>query len=130
MNRSRVHARSRLVCPDSNYKVWPGSKMALSLWEIYIYVVMCSFTTFSCAHVLIYHIFILMCSCAHLPHSYVLMYSCIFRAILEPGQTLYLEPGQTSQNHIWLNFGLISKFYISKESFFQAEFDKTGFKTV
>ena len=40
------------LCPDSNYKVWPGSKMALSLWEIYIYVVMCSFTTFSCAHVL------------------------------------------------------------------------------
>ena len=37
---------------------------------------------------------------------------------------------QTSKNHISLSFGLISKFYISKESFFQAKIDKTGFETV
>ena len=43
---------------------------------------------------------------------------------------LYIEPDRTSKNHISLIFCLISKFYTSKKSFFQAEFDEIGFGTV
>ena len=64
------HASRLTLCLDSKYIVWPGSKMALSLWEIYICVLMCSFTKFSCAHVL-------MCSFTTYPHHHVLMCSFI-----------------------------------------------------